>query len=395
MAVAPYNLRRNVQGGEAFEHSMNTHRFPAFIEALPQRLLEELAQQVPGMQKRALQLDRTADFPAEDMDRLRSLGAFAAPLPAELGGLGWGTQPESAVRLMQALRLLGQANLSVGRLYEAHVNALRLVVRFGDAEQVRASARDALDGHLFGLWVTDAPNAPLRVQEDGVLAGSKAPCSGAGFATRAVVTARLPSGGSYMLIIRTPGRERSDHTGWDTQGMRSACNGLVRLDGIRPTAVIGAAGDYLRQPDFSAGAWRTSAVTLGGMEALVAEMRRQLVQRERDGDPYQRARVGKAIIAVETARFWVTRAAIFGESHVGDANDIANTVNLARIAVEAACLDVLRIAQRALGLAAFRPGQLSELLLRDLATYLRQPAPDETLAEAAAHFMHRDMPEMP
>ena len=170
---------------------------------------------------------------------------------------------------------------------------------------------------------------------------------------------------------------------------------LGRVGSDWPTAKIGAAGDYLCQPDFSAGAWRTSAVTLGGMEALVAEMRGQLVKRERHGDPYQRERVGKALIAQETARFWVGRAAIFGEAHDGDANDIASTVNLARIAVETACLDVLRIAQRALGLAAFRQGELAELLLRDLATYLRQPAPDETLAEAAAHFMQRAVPETP
>lgn len=374
---------------------MDAHRFSACAEVLPQPLLDGLAQLVPGMQQRALQYDRAADFPAEDLNLLRSLGALAAPLPAELGGSGWGTQPAGAAGLMQALRLLGQGNLSVGRLYEAHVNALRLVMRFGSPDQVSASARDARDGHLFGLWVTDAPGAPLRLCEDRVLRGSKAPCSGAGYATRALVTAQLPSGGSHMLIVRTPGRECIDRTGWDTHGMRAACNGLVRLDGIIPTAIIGAAGDYLRQPDFSAGAWRSSAVTLGGMEALIAEMRRQLVQRERDGDAYQLARVGKALIAQETARFWVGRAAMFGESHGGNANDVANTVNLARIAVEMACLDILRIAQRALGLAAFRQGELSELLLRDLATYLRQPAPDETLAVAAAHFMRRAVPETP
>jgi len=374
---------------------MDTHRFSDSAEALPQPLLHQLAQLVPAMQRRALQLDGAADFPAADIDSLRSLGALAAPLPLEWGGAGWGTQPEGAAGLMQALRLLGQGNLSVGRLYEAHVNALRLVMRFGTRDQTHESGRDALDGHLFGLWVTDAPDAPLRLQVDGVLSGRKAPCSGAGYAARALVTAQLPSGGVSMLTIRAPGHERIDRTGWNTQGMRSACNGLAVLDGIRPTAKIGAAGDYLRQPDFSAGAWRTSAVTLGGMEALIAEMRRQLVRRERDGDPYQRERVGKALIAQETARFWVERAALFGEAHDGDANDITNTVNLARIAVEAACLDALRIAQRALGLLAFRQGELSELLMRDLATYLRQPAPDETLTEAAAHFMRRVVPETP
>jgi alkylation response protein AidB-like acyl-CoA dehydrogenase len=374
---------------------MSAQCFPEIPASVRQRLLDELARLVPQMRQHAVQLDMAADFPIEDMDRLRSLGFLAAPLPRELGGSGWGTQPEGATGLMQALRLLGQGNLSVGRLYEAHVNALRLLMRFGDLDQARTGARDALAGHLFGLWVTDAPDAPLRVEEDGLLAGSKAPCSGAGYATRALVTARLPSGGSYMLMIQSPGRDRTDRTGWDTQSMRSACNGLVRLDGIRPTAVIGTDGDYLRRPDFSAGAWRTSAVTLGGLEALVEEMRRELVARQRDRDPYQRARVGDALIAQETARLWVARAAMFGESHDGNSDDIANFVNLARIAVETACLTVLEIVQRALGLAAFRRGKLSELLMRDLATYLRQPAPDETLAEAAEHFMRRPLPETP
>ena len=50
------------------------------------------------------------------------------------------------------------------------------------------------------------------------------------------------------------------------------------------------------------------------------------------------------------------------------------------------------LVQRSLGLAAFRRGSLVELLLRDLPTYLRQPAPDETLAEAAAYFMQHDFP---
>ena len=174
--------------------------------ALPEHLLEKLAQLVPGMQQRALQLDEAADFPAEDINLLRSLGALAAPLPPHLGGAGWGTQPEGAAGLMQALRLLGQGNLSVGRLYEAHVNALRLVVRFGTSDQAHAIALDALDGHLFGLWVTDAPQAPLLMREDGILCGSKAPCSGAGHATRALVTARMPSGGTHMLTIRAPRR---------------------------------------------------------------------------------------------------------------------------------------------------------------------------------------------
>ena len=106
-------------------------------------------------------------------------------------------------------------------------------------------------------------------------------------------------------------------------------------------------------------------------------------------------RIGEALIALETARMWVHRAALLAESGTDDPGDVANGVNLARIAVETAGLDIIRLAQRGLGLAAFRLGSLAELLLRDLATYLRQPAPDITLTEAATHFTARDLPPLP
>jgi hypothetical protein len=49
--------------------------------------------------------------------------------------------------------------------------------------------------------------------------------------------------------------------------------------------------------------------------------------------------------------------------------------------------------QRTLGLAGFLQSNPAERLMRDLATYLRQPAPDEALTEAAARFIEHDFPE--
>ena len=65
-------------------------------------------------------------------------------------------------------------------------------------------------------------------------------------------------------------------------------------------------------------------------------------------------------------------------------DEVAATVNLARIAVEHAALDAMRLVARSLGLSAFVAPDPIERIGRDLATYLRQPAPDETLTEAAA-----------
>jgi alkylation response protein AidB-like acyl-CoA dehydrogenase len=163
------------------------------------------------------------------------------------------------------------------------------------------------------------------------------------------------------------------------------------LSGVSAT-IVGRPGDYLRQPEFSAGAWRTSAVTLGGMQALSACVRLALVERGRDRNPHQQVRVGKIRIAEETARLWLARVAPMAEAKTHAAGDVAAMVNLARIAVEAAALDIIAFAQRALGMQAFVAGGEAERLMRDLATYLRQPAPDETLTEAADWFMIRDFP---
>ena len=349
---------------------------------------------MPETQTRALALDAEPNFPAADVEILRDLGALAAPVPRDLGGLGLGTEASGAIHLAEVLRLIGRGNLSLGRLYEAHVNVLRLIARYGTERQMQHAADLALDGQLFGLWVTDVPDAPVHLKEDLVLRGSKAPCSGAGHVRHALITARLPDRATRMAIIGPIPARSTDPSGWLMQGMRAARNGRAILEGISvaASALIGSDGDYLREPDFSAGAWRGAAVALGGLEALVKEMRATLVDRERAADAHQRARIGEALIALETARMWVHRAALLGETSEGDAGDIANTVNLARIAVETAGLNIIRLVQRSLGLTAFRVGTLIELLLRDLATYLRQPAPDIVLDEAAAHFTTRDLP---
>jgi hypothetical protein len=134
-----------------------------------------------------------------------------------------------------------------------------------------------------------------------------------------------------MMMIGPFPTRNADPAGWMMQGMRATRNGRIIMEGISvaASALIGSDGDYLREPDFSAGAWRGAAVALGGLEALVAEMRATLVDRDRATDAHQRARIGETLIALETARMWIHRAALLGEASEGDAGDIANIVNLA------------------------------------------------------------------
>lgn len=90
-------------------------------------------------------------------------------------------------------------------------------------------------------------------------------------------------------------------------------------------------------------------------------------------------------MAVETARLWVTQAASTADAPLGSKapDQLVAYVNLARLAVEAAALDLMQPVQRSVGLRAFlRPNPI-ERISGDLTTYLRQPGPDRALTDAA------------
>ena len=328
------------------------------------------------MQRHACLLDRDAEFPIQEVEQLRQAGALSPLLPPQSGA--------EADELCSLLTLVGQGNLSVGRILEAHVNALHLIARYGTAIRYEATG-------LHALWVTDPPTGGLTMRRRGsriTLDGAKQFCSAAGHAMSAVVTARDEHGDTRMLVLPLRIGERVTALPAPLQGMRAAVTGAVDFSGCEASddALLGGVGDYLREPDFSAGAWRGSAVALGGLIALLDHGVAQLRASGRLDGAHGQARLGHATIARETCRLWVKAAARAAEDAAAETGHRVATVGLARIAVETACLDAMRLLQRSLGLSAFRQGNPVELICRDLSTYLRQPAPDEVLTDAAMWF---------
>lgn len=349
-------------------------------------LVERVSILVPGMRRRAAALDEDAAFPTEDMIALREVGALSIPLAVDSG---YGD--ESTDLLVSLLTLIGSGNLSVGRLFEAHVNALHLLGRYGTDSQRSAARKAAARGELHALWVTDPAAGALRmtpILNRWKLAGAKMFCSGAGHVAHAVVTATAENGEQQMLMVPMKQGEQAKLLPGQLQGMRAAVTGMVDFTGVEVghDALLGCPGDYLREPDFSCGAWRGSAVAFGGLCALLDVTIMDLRARDRIGEPNQLTRLGHAMIARETSRLWVRNAARIGEDKRVEAKEAVAYVGLTRIAVESACLDVMRLVQRSLGLSAFRHGHPVERICRDLGTYLRQPAPDEVLNEAASWF---------
>jgi alkylation response protein AidB-like acyl-CoA dehydrogenase len=336
----------------------------------------------------APECDRDGAFPEKDVLELVRCGLLLAPAPCGLGGSDLG-----GLRLSRVLRTLGAGSLPLGRLYEGHVNAVGLALRYGTVAQIERMAAEVRRGALLGVWNTDEAQALRLVGSEGRLRleGRKILASGAGWVDRPLVTATDEKGRRLMVTPSLDAGNRADLSRWTAQGMRASATGAFDFSGLKvePIDILGADGDYERQPHFSAGAWRFCAVQLGGMETLFELLRQHLLRTRRGGDPHQAARLGEAGIAVETARLWVTQAACTVDEGDAAPDRIVSYVNLCRIAVERAGLALMEVVHRSVGLQSFMRPNPIERVSRDLSTYLRQPAPDHALTSAAASILEQ------
>lgn len=308
---------------------------------------------------------------------------FASGVLARLATTASGPRVQEAVTLF---RSLGRASLSVGRLAEGHVNALRLIDLYGNEDQIARFRMAAEDGELSGVWGAEGAVAVSIDRTDGQivrLAGGKRFCSGLGLVRHAVVTARGEEG-VQLVIVDAGDQRRQDASGWKTTGMRATESGSYDLNGIRGE-LLGKPGDYLREPWFEGGIWRYAALHCGALEALAGAVRDRVAMLD-DPGPMRAARLVELTRLAQTARLWVEHAA--GAVEAADTPDIVAAL-LAREAVEEACLRGIAIADRALGTRAFMEGTGVERIRRDLAFFLRQANLDGKTQLAARLILNR------
>jgi alkylation response protein AidB-like acyl-CoA dehydrogenase len=327
-----------------------------------------------GLFGEAGELDRTGLVPPASIRRLGEAGLLTMPL-----------RDRSTARLLEILTAIGSGDLAIGRLYEGHINTLLLVERFG-TPVLRRRIAAAVGAHhdLLGVWNTDT-REPLTLHRGTAgwrLGGGKSFASGAGLVAHALVTARLPDGGRQMLLLPMAGLDgRIDRDSWQPLGMRASMSFHIDLDGVAvdDDSFLGRADDYLAEPAFSAGCIRFLAVQLGGALALLRTVHAHLRRTGRQDDPYQIERFARMRVAVETGRLWLAHAAATFDGSDAPAEIIA-TANMARHAVEQASTLALELAGRSVGVQGMLAPHPMERLIRDLSTYMRQPAPDAALA---------------
>lgn len=324
-------------------------------------------------------------YPAERLDALRATAAWTDF--AEI------RSSRDALALFDVLRLIGRVDLSLGRLFEGHVNGLQLVTAYGSADQAAASIRRAQDGGLFGVWATE-PAPGLRIHEvadrEWRLEGRKSFATGAGKVDQALVTATREDGAKQLVNVDLSRHQaRADTDGWQVRGMQGTISGLFDFSDIRvgEDSLIGAPDDYSTEPRFSAGAWRFVAVQLGAVEGLARHLRDHLVTTGKSADPIHRARFAACIAGARSAGEWARRAARIAEA---GSDDAVALVLMTRGIVEEAGLAMMDAAARSVGTASFFTGNPIDRITRDLGLYLRQPVPDQARDRAAAAWLERD-----
>jgi alkylation response protein AidB-like acyl-CoA dehydrogenase len=326
--------------------------------------------------------DEQRAFPQAGVEALRQSGALAC----------FGAEGVDPLDLMEALRLVGRADLSLGRIFEGHVNAAALIRWYGATAQQRRLQSSLGRGEVYGVWNTEqAPGVTLQACAGAPsLAGAKTFATGAGSIDWAIVTAK-PEGRDHVMVLaaaREPSRARPET--WKVRGMRGTVSGAYDLTGLPASDdwIIGRPGDYAQEPRLSAGAWRFAAVQLGGIERVVTLLRDHLASTA-EADPIHRARFAEALAECRSAYLWVREAAVRAND-ASATDDAAPFVRLCRGVVERAALRCMEAATRCVGTKAFFEDHPLDQACRDLGLYLRQPAPDQAADRAARDFLAQD-----
>ncbi len=287
------------------------------------------------------------------------------------------------------LVMIGQVNLPLARLYEGHVNAVRLITTLGDDRALGAMRAQSRDGVLLGVWGADGA-VPLKIDGD-CLVGGKRFASGLGVVGRAVVTVQQGETVRLALIdVTEPSRHKFET--WSKIGMRATASGDFDADGMSASDLywIGKPGQYFDEPNFIGGVWRIAAVQLGGILGLLHAAAQQLLSIGRLGAEQQIARLAPVLTRALAAGSFVERAAELAEGPVGSAEP-ERAVSLsaqARLLTEEIGQDAIAAVERSVGLQHFDETAPTGRIARDLATYMRQAARDALLQRSGHWALH-------
>ena len=222
----------------------------------------------------------------------------------------------------QRLARLAEDNIVAARVAEAHVDAVAILHELG--------GKPPEPGQLWAVWAAESPDAVLIATDINgafTLNGTKVWCSGAGFCTHALVTARLDNGaqGLFALPLTDPAVKPLPSTWW-TAGVAGSDTRSVQFTNAHAVAV-GDPGDYLDRPGSWHGAIGVAACWLGGARRVADPLYR--CTGSQSADAYSLAHLGVVDAALAAGDATLAAAALQVDS---DPFDRSGTVQLLAVA---------------------------------------------------------------
>jgi alkylation response protein AidB-like acyl-CoA dehydrogenase len=275
----------------------------------------------------------------------------------------------------QRLARLAEDDIVAARIAEAHVDAVAILHELG--------GKPPESDQLWGVWAAESSDAVLTASDVGggacTLNGTKVWCSGAGFCTHALVTARVDDGrrGLFAVTIVDPAVKALPTTWWNA-GMAGSDTRPVQFTNAHAVAV-GEPGDYLNRPGFWHGAIGVAACWLGGARRVAEPLYR--CAGSESGDAYSVAHLGAVDAAIAAGDAMLTTTAAQIDSDPFDRTGTAQLLaRRTRAIVEHAADEAITRTGRALG-----PGPLCQdgrhaQRVADLTIYIRQSHAERDLA---------------
>ena len=311
---------------------------------------------------RAALVDKTEEFPAENIRQMGELGLLGLPLPEEYGG-GGGDYLSYAIAVEEIARACGSTAL----IYAAHVSlGCGPIYSFGSEEQKRRWLPRLCTGQGLGAFGLTEPEAgsdagstrtiAVRDGDEYVLNGSKMWITSGAIADVVTCTAKTdPAAGSHgiscFLVEKgmpgfIPGKNEPK------MGLKGSVTSALSLENCRVPArnLLGREGEGFRQMLITLDAGRISigAMALGLGQAALDEAQRYAKQRVQFGQPIAKFQAIQWMIAdmateLDAARLLVYRAAARKDAGLGFTREAAMAKLYASEVAERAAYKALQI----------------------------------------------------
>jgi butyryl-CoA dehydrogenase len=311
---------------------------------------------------RAAEVDKTEEFPTDNLQKMAELGLLGLPYAEEYGG-GGGDYLGYAIAVEEIARACGSTAL----IYVAHVSlGCGPIYEFGSEEQKQKWLPRLCSGQGFGAFGLTEPEAgsdagatrtmAVRDGDDYILNGSKMWITSGAIADVVTCTAKTdPEAGthgisSFLVEKGTPGFIPGKNE--PKMGLKGSVTSALSFENCRVPAenLLGTEGEGFKQALITLDAGRISigAMALGLAQAAFDEAARYSRERVQFGQPIAKFQAIQWMIAdmateIDAARLMVYRAAAMKDAGLRFTKEAAMAKLYASEVAERAAFKALQI----------------------------------------------------